>query len=369
MKKKIIVFIYIFASIAGFVLFGDAGQTDKKETKDKKKKNRIIAAPVAFYSPETSVALGGAGSYVFRMAGKEKNTRPSTISPLVIYTFKKQFIAQLNTDLYFKDNKYRLTGEIKRMKYPNKFYGIGRDTLEENEEAFTGQLTNFFLTFRVNMGRGFNIGLLYHFTDWEVVETETGGLLDSGLVTGVGKGVISGAGLVLSRDTRDNIYFPTKGVLHEFNARMYRKSLGGDYNFTEFSLDMRKYFTLFSTHVFAVRGLVKRQNGTVPFMNLAKLGGPFVMRGYYEGRFRDTNLLVMEAEYRLPLFKKFGMVAFGGLGNVAPSFKDLGKGALKPSYGFGFRYLFDKKEKIWLRLDFGFGKGTSGFYFSIFEAF
>ena len=155
--KKLTIFLYIFASIAVFGMFGDTGRTEQEETKDKKKKSRIIAAPVAFYSPETSVGLGGAGSYIFRMAGKETNTRPSSISPLAIYTFKKQFIAQLNTDLYFKDNKYRLNGEIKRMKYPNKFYGVGRDVPEENEEAYTPQITNFALTFRVDTGLGFNI--------------------------------------------------------------------------------------------------------------------------------------------------------------------------------------------------------------------
>jgi hypothetical protein len=31
--------------------------------------------------------------------------------------------------------------------------------------------------------------------------------------------------------------------------------------------------------------------------------------------------------------------------------------------------MFDKKERIQLRMDIGFGKDSSGFYFSIFEAF
>lgn len=43
--------------------------------------------------------------------------------------------------------------------------------------------------------------------------------------------------------------------------------------------------------------------------------------------------------------------------------------SFKPSYGFGFRYLLDRKEGINLRFDFGYGKNSSGFYFTAGEAF
>ena len=43
---------------------------------------------------------------------------------------------------------------------------------------------------------------------------------------------------------------------------------------------------------------------------------------------------------------------------------------LKYSYGMGLRFLFNKKQKINLRMDFGFGQdGNSGVYFGIEEAF
>ena len=94
------------------------------------------------------------------------------------------------------------------------------------------------------------------------------------------------------------------------------------------------------------------------------------MRGYFEGRFRDKNLLALQAEYRLPLFWRFGLAAFAGAGKVADAFAELNSGGIKYSYGAGLRYLFSKREKIQVRLDVGFdGKGGSAFYFSIFEAF
>jgi len=41
----------------------------------------------------------------------------------------------------------------------------------------------------------------------------------------------------------------------------------------------------------------------------------------------------------------------------------------KYSYGFGFRYIFDKEERLTVRADFGFGKNTSGIYFAMQETF
>jgi len=42
---------------------------------------------------------------------------------------------------------------------------------------------------------------------------------------------------------------------------------------------------------------------------------------------------------------------------------------VKPTYGFGIRFRFDELEKVEVRMDVGFGKGTSGIYFDINQAF
>jgi hypothetical protein len=93
------------------------------------------------------------------------------------------------------------------------------------------------------------------------------------------------------------------------------------------------------------------------------------MRGYYDGNFRDRNVIILQTEYRLPLFWRFGAVGFAGVADVAHRFRDFKFDNLKHSIGFGLRYLFNKREKMYVRFDMGFGKGVSGFYFSVFEAF
>jgi len=107
----------------------------------------------------------------------------------------------------------------------------------------------------------------------------------------------------------------------------------------------------------------------VPFQRLSKLGGSLLMRGYYEGRYRDHDLIVAQAEYRLPLWRRFGLTGFAGIGDVADKISRFRSREMKTSAGLGLRYMLIPEEKMNLRFDFGFGKDTSGFYVTITEAF
>lgn len=359
MIKKYIAFLLIIACCLGYLWAEEQNKC----------KSRLIFSPLMYYTPETRIALGGAGSYIFRLAGCQGSTRPSSVSPLVIYTTEKQFRALVKSDLYFKNNNYRVESEIKFEKYPNKFFGIGSRTREEDEEIYTSKSVNFQLSVLKKLVKGLHLGLGYHFMDWEIPVVEADGQLAPGTIAGSDRGTISGISLILNRDTRDHLFFPMKGDLFKLDARFYPKFLGSRFEFTAYTLDLRKYFTFFSSHVFAVQSLVKIQAGTVPFLNLAQMGGQYTMRGYFEGRYRDKNLLVFQAEYRVPLVWRLGLVGFAGFGNVAERFNQLDLGRLKSSYGFGLRYLFSKTEKIQLRFDIGFGEESTSFYASIYEAF
>jgi hypothetical protein len=376
MIKKIFLFLLIVLS---FFVLGSADDTEKGEEKATKKelntssveeetKDRIIGAPILYYTPETRLAYGAAGSYIFRMSGG-KSTRPSSISPILIYTQEKQFKAQVTADMYLKPDDYRLQAEVKFEKFPNKFFGVGINTSLDNKELYTSRSSGFFLSLLKKLNGNVNIGFQYHFSNWKILEMEEGGQLASGNLFGSRDGTISGVSLLFNHDNRDNIYFPMNGEFFELNGRVYNKVLGSKYNFTSLSLDLRKYFTFFRTHVLALHSLLKVQTGDVPFMYLAQMGGQYNMRGYFEGRFRDKNLMVFQAEYRAPVIWRLGLVGFAGFGNVADKFSKLSLPGMRSSYGFGVRFLFDSKEKIQVRMDVGFGEDCSGFYFSIYEAF
>ncbi|MCD6192377.1 MAG: hypothetical protein J7L26_02775, partial [Candidatus Aminicenantes bacterium] len=66
--------------------------------KAKEKTSGFLALPVLFYTPETSLAIGGGGMFYYRPQGKSQKTRPSQISGLLMYTLKKQYRMSLNPD-------------------------------------------------------------------------------------------------------------------------------------------------------------------------------------------------------------------------------------------------------------------------------
>ena len=92
------------------------------------------------------------------------------------------------------------------------------------------------------------------------------------------------------------------------------------------------------------------------------------MRGYYEGRYRDKDMIAFQMEYRLPVWWRFGLVGFVGFGGVADKIKKFKLKKFKYSIGWGIRYLLIRNEKINVRLDFGYGESSSGTYITIGEA-
>jgi outer membrane protein assembly factor BamA len=112
--------------------------------------------------------------------------------------------------------------------------------------------------------------------------------------------------------------------------------------------------------------------GDIPFYDLAMLGGENRMRGYYKGALRDKVLFDTQVEYRMPVWKIFGVVGWVATGRVADAYKNLnfdGNGFWL-SYGGGLRIQVDGDNNINLRVDMGFGPGgISGLYLNFAEAF
>jgi hypothetical protein len=136
------------------------------------------------------------------------------------------------------------------------------------------------------------------------------------------------------------------------------------------------------THFFAlskkfVLGLdVQSQNmmgSQSPFYLLPTLGSDEMMRGYYNGRFRDRNMLAGQTELRYRMTERLGIVGFIGAGEVFSKNFDINQ--LKPNYGGGLRYFFDKQKGLSIRIDYGVGEKRpgesrqSGVYVGLGEAF
>ena len=93
------------------------------------------------------------------------------------------------------------------------------------------------------------------------------------------------------------------------------------------------------------------------------------MRGYLLGRYRDNNALQFQGEYRLNIFWRIGATVFGGVGNVYPQVGDFRLADSKYTYGLGLRFNTNPNDPANVRIDWGWGEGTSGLYVTFGEAF
>ncbi len=370
--KKITLLLWVLLCLVLTPSGLDANDDDSGDTRAgevESKALRLIYSPIAYYSPETDLAYGVAGSGIFRLSPQDGRNRPSAVSALAVYTQRKQFQLELDTDLYLNSWGARIRAKVSYKDFPDRFFGIGSSTRPQDEEVFTSRSLGLCVSIEKLVWASLSLGILAHYDTWDITRIEDGGLLATQAYIGGRGGQVAGFGLAATWDTRGRVYSPLTGTLVTARADFYSRVFGSEYSFSHLIVDARKYLSPFRGHVLAVQSRLELESGDVPFSYLARFGGMNAMRGYYDGRFRDRNLVMAQVEYRMPLFSRFGLVGFAGVGTVAPTLGELD--LLKPMFsgGAGLRFVFDKKEHIVIRMDVGFGRDSSGIYFSIYEAF
>lgn len=369
-KIALPVFVWIFFILMFTVQL--SGEIEKKQKKEKKdKRTSAVVLPIAFYQPETKWGGGVGGLITYRPQNSSEETRPSSLYFQAYYTQKKQYGIELKPELYLKKENYFVKLYFKTSKFPSKYWGIGNQTPNEAEEDYTPRMFNFDLSIqrRILHKERFYVGAQYKYENYEVIKYDPDGELSKGLVTGSEGGKLSSLGFILNWDKRDKIFFPHKGNYFQMTMDFYSPTLGSDFKFTSLKFDLRKYFPVTESHVFAAQAIIQSVSGSPPFRHMSEIGGEMVMRGYYSGRYRDMSMMVIQTELRLKVWKRIGMVVFAGAADLGESLGKLSLNSVKYSVGFGLRFLVVPKEGTNIRIDQGWGKGTSGFYIMADEAF
>ncbi len=375
MKKK---FLAVAALVLWTTLPGGARPALQEETPPEKKEAApkksvgLVVLPLAFYEPETQLAGGVGGLLTFRTGTQAQSSRPSSMFFYAIYTQRGQFQAQAEPNFYFGGEDKFLAAKILFERYPTKFWGVGADAPDSAETDYTPRRFLLEASFQKRLGFLPNLygGVQYQFETAAIVDVGPETALPLGAFAGGDGGTISGLGLILNWDTRNNIFVPSHGNYFQLSLVVNAKALGGGFNFTAVKADLRKYYPGFvRSHSVALQFLYQSATGNPPFYRHALIGGDSIMRGYYKGRYRDKYLVVIQSEYRLPVWWRFGLVGFVGLGNVGPSLGRLDLGDLKYSIGAGLRFKLSPREGANIRMDIAFGQGSHGIYFTAGEAF
>lgn len=346
--------------------------------KDSTKKSSFVILPILTSAPETGLEIGGAGLYSFYTdTVKAHQTRVSNIYPYISITTKGQSHFSVSTDYWSPKNLYNYTASISYINYPFNFYGIGNSTRKADEESVDEK------RFKLNLGAKWLIaknlyagfvagGFDYKYTGLDSTANHFGNEPPLENIFG-GASIFAGPSLVY--DSRDNNTYSTKGIIiNAYYNAMHGLMSNNGYVGGYFNIEYSQFFLLSKRLVLGLD--IQEQSltgGSSPFYLLPALGSDEMMRGYYNGRYRDRNFIGGQTELRYRISDRIGVVGFLGTGEVAHGMFSIN--SLKPDYGAGLRYFFDTEKGLSIRADYGIGEKKpgeprqSGFYIGLGQAF
>jgi outer membrane protein assembly factor BamA len=358
-------------NLAFVLLLGISARSYAREPTDtlKPKKRYVVTAlPVIFYTPETRFGFGASGIYLFNFKTDSLFAQKSSVNLGFAYTQNKQVLFYLPFNLFLKNRAYQLYGELGYNIFFYNFYGTGNNQPDNFVERYGVEFPRLRITAVKKIAKNFYGGFRYAYDKFSLFKLDTSGQLIKGTIPGSKGGIVSGLGLVTIYDSRNNVFNPDRGWWGELVIYHDDPLTGSTFNYTRIALDVCKFFH-YKENILALNAYSIYSDSDVPFFQMANLGGQKKMRGFYEGRYRDNNALVFQAEYRRHLFWLLGVTVFADAGQVAYRYDRFNGKNWRYTYGAGLRLMMDKAQKINLRIDFGVGNNKILPYFTIGEAF
>jgi hypothetical protein len=351
-----------------------SAKTKEEQEKRKKKsthRGSIVAAPLPIVSPAIGSGVIPLLAYIFPFSKNDKISPPSTVGAVGLITNNGSSGFGLGAQLFMKENRYEISSLYVHGNVDYNLYGIGIPAGNANLKIpldQTGQL--YFGEALRRIPWQFFIGPRFWSGDSVVTVRPTNQETsvpppDLGLDT-----TLRALGFRIVRDTRPDHFYPTTGMLTQFTSDFFAKALGSKYSFQSYRFTFNKYGTVAKNQVLAYNLFFCGTGGDPPFYGNCIYGTNNELRGYEAGRYLDRYMIATQLEYRVSLPKKFGLAAFGGLGEVVPGGKEFFRiNNFLPSIGGGPRFELSKKYHVNLRADFARGKDSWTWSMGVGEAF
>lgn len=347
--------------------------SQQSETDSADYRNANIVLPAISSSPETSLLFGGVAIRQFKPGESNDDTRSSMLLLSAIYTLKNQVSIGLQPSVYLPEESWLLEGMYSFTFFPDSFWGVGRNTLEDDEmKVISRQIVLQQGLLKKVQGHLFFGPQLRWASIYDIrFENMEGDRISNPSVTGAEGYRGLGIGVMLRLDDRNRSTTPTSGGMYQFSLLHNPSFVSTGATYTSYLADSRKYIDLSDDgrSVMGFHGVMQFRTGNPPFMDLAALGGESIMRGYYAGRYRDNHAAQFQTEFRQHVTGRFGFTLFAAAGQVWHSFDDMNLDRGLWSGGGGLRFNLNKQDPINIRMDMAFGRNVSGFYFTLGEAF
>ncbi len=263
----------------------------------------------------------------------------------------------------WKEDRIRYLGGIGYARIHMDYYGRGGE-LGENPVRFESDALGLVQELQFRLGNSD----LFAGVGYRLVDTDNrfhpGDLLPiPGLPAVRFDSRSAGVSLMLSYDTRDNLFTPNEGLDGKVTLTFNGKAWGGDQDFNRYGAYLKFYHRIARRWVLGLRGDAKAVDGDAPFYEY-----PFLqMRGVKVMRYQGEKTLLGEAELRWSFTRRWTLVGFGGLGRA---FSDGGgqDSDLIHTKGVGIRYLIASRLGLQAGIDLAWGPEESAIYIQVGSA-
>jgi outer membrane protein assembly factor BamA len=333
------------------------------------KRWRISPLPVVYYSPETKFGFGillGANTNL----GTDTLTTGSYLQTSFIYTLNKQYEWSNIGRIYTEGNKRIFDYRLYYAFFPEYYYGYETEAPEMYKQSIEFNRIWIELKHLWRVRPNTYIGAYGRFNRIYNLNMPDDGNIKTDPPPGSAGYRVAGISPLFLIDSRDSQVYPRKGSYFEVQW-VAHPSVVSDFVYGNMRIDFRFYKKLnfLKDDVVATQFFVNLNEGSVPFRDMADVGGSSTMRGYYRGYYRYKNLYAWQTEYRFMVHKYFGFAVWGGLATLSEKWSRPFNHAVKPNFGIGLRLRINQADKLNLRADYGFGKNQQGLYLDASEAF
>jgi len=334
-------------------------------------RNGFAAAPFLIYTGETSFTAGGFVVKTFRKDSVGDSIPPSSFVVNSMLSVKKNFLSFFNADLVLDEGKVIITPYLKYQNWPSEYYGMGRNSQEDDESSYTQETfeikTDLKYKFANNLfakgGLRYQNAHIHNREEASLIYTDRENTYSDQL---------AGFGAGIEFDSRNNSFYPDKGIYLYAGITKNLKAFGLDNHKTGRDLDLKYYHSAGANGVLAYQAKLELNDGRSPFYEKALLGEE--LRAYSNNRYIDDNLYALKTEYRSFPWesgwkKRFGYVIFAEGGQVFNKISEVKSNRFKYSVGTGLRFAIIPKEKLNFRFDLAKGDNSFQVIFIAREAF
>ena len=339
-------------------------ESDKPKP-DKKIDFGIIGGP--HYASDTGLGLGLVASALYSTDRSDSTLEKSNAPLYSDMTTKGFLMIGLRGNNIFPKKRYRLDYRLYVYTFPSYLWGFSypQSDNDDNKSKYSRTKFEVMARFLIPINRYSYLGPIarYQYVHAYKLKDKAPQLLE-----GLPKTVSDfGVGVSYTFDSRDFMLNASRGWFMQLDLTTNPTFLGNNDTYWSAELQLATYRKAWRGAIIAGELHTRQSTGQVPWPMLADVGSSNRMRGYYEGRYRDKNVIDAQVELRQHIWHRNGIVLWLGAAEVFPRYSDMRFSRILPNAGVGYRWQFKKGVNV--RLDYGFGKKTSGFLLNINEAF